>query len=481
MNSITDLLDLEDEDIFISDTSINDNVKTLTLETHLTSHYCPCCGFRMHSRGVKTRKVNHPILQDGYELILLLKQRRWRCTNPDCLYETNDEFRFVDKNRRNTNAADILIINAFKDLSASASSIAERYNTSDTHVLNIFDKYVKLDRLPLSDIISVDEVFLNMDSSHKYALVIQDFHTGDPIDLLRSRKTNITEPYFTSIPVEERYAVKYLLTDMYKPYLRYIDKFFPRAVPIVDSFHVVQWVNHEIDNYIRQLLKKYKQRDRELQEQKSLEFYRPVRLPLSHEVYILQKYKWLILANQENITYHLETRMDQHFHALMNTYDYENYLFRIDPRLRTLRDLKEKYVTFNTRNAGKPSAAKKEIELLITEYFNSKDPIFINFASLLRRYKEPIINSFIMVEKYGSGGIYSSRLSNGPIESLNRKVKDLKRQGRGYRSFEHFRNRFLYATRNRPVLDGRSDNKQVQYYSYDDSMEGIRYVEKEED
>ena len=91
MNSITDLLDLEDEDIFISDTSIKDNVKTLTLETHLTSHYCPCCGFRMHSRGVKTRKVNHPILQDGYELILLLKQRRLRCTNPDCLYETNDK------------------------------------------------------------------------------------------------------------------------------------------------------------------------------------------------------------------------------------------------------------------------------------------------------------------------------------------------------------------------------------------------------
>lgn len=94
MNSITDLLDLEDEDIFISDTSIKDDVKTLTL--------------------------------------------------------------------------------------------------------NIFDKYVKLDRLPLSDIISVDEVFLNMDPSHKYALVIQDFHTGDPIDLLRSRKTNVTEPYFTS-------------------------------------------------------------------------------------------------------------------------------------------------------------------------------------------------------------------------------------------------------------------------------------------
>ena len=72
MNSITDLSDLEDEDILISDTSINDNVKTLTLETHLTSHYCPCCGFRMHSRGIKSRRVNHPILHDVYKLAIYL-------------------------------------------------------------------------------------------------------------------------------------------------------------------------------------------------------------------------------------------------------------------------------------------------------------------------------------------------------------------------------------------------------------------------
>ena len=52
-----------------------------------------------------------------------------------------------------------------------------------------------------------------------------------------------------------------------------------------------------------------------------------------------------------------------------------------------------------------------------------------------------------MVEKHGSGKIYSSRLSNGHIELLNRKVKDLKRLGHGYRNFEHFRTRFLYATR----------------------------------
>lgn len=36
---------------------IKDNVKTLTLETHLTSHYCPCCDFRMHSRGISNVSI----------------------------------------------------------------------------------------------------------------------------------------------------------------------------------------------------------------------------------------------------------------------------------------------------------------------------------------------------------------------------------------------------------------------------------------
>lgn len=122
MNSITDLLDLEDADIFISDISISGTQKILTLETRPETHFCPICGFKMHSRGLKTRTINHPVLQD-------------------------------------------------------------------TYVLDTFDRYVKMDRLPLTDIIFIDEVFLELDEHCKYALVIQDFYTGNPIDLLSSRRT----------------------------------------------------------------------------------------------------------------------------------------------------------------------------------------------------------------------------------------------------------------------------------------------------
>lgn len=86
----------------------------------------------------------------------------------------------------------------------------------------------------------------------------------------------------------------------------------------------------------------------------------------------------------------------------------------------------------------------------------------------MEKYADPIVNSFIMVEKVGDGKIYDSRLSNGPIEPLNRKVKDLKRMGRGFRNFEHFQNRFLYATRSSPLLNVMTDYTPITYYEEDD-------------
>ena len=125
-------------------------------------------------------------------------------------------------------------------------------------------------------------------------------------------------------------------------------------------------------------------------------------------------------------------------------------------------------MTFNIRYEGHPVEAAVQLDKLIEVYFDCGDSIFVDFACLLRQYRDPIVNSFILIEKEGPGGIYDSRMSNGPIESLNRKVKDLKRLGRGFRNFEHFRNRFLYATRNSPVLNAVNDINTVQYFEEDE-------------
>ena len=82
---------------------------------------------------------------------------------------------------------------------------------------------------------------------------------------------------------------------------------------------------------------------------------------------------------------------------MMNTFDYEDSLFMIDPTLRELRDLKKLYISFNNRNAGKPVDARIELDRLIDQYLHCSNPMFYNFACLLIKNHDYIIDSFAMV------------------------------------------------------------------------------------
>ena len=78
------------------------------------------------------------------------------------------------------------------------------------------------------------------------------------------------------------------------------------------------------------------------------------------------------------------------------------------------------------------------------------------FSQYLDKYKHEIARSFTITEvsrrSAKDNERYYARLSNGPMESFNRKPKDYKRNSRGSSNFNYSRNRILWSTRNRPAL-----------------------------
>lgn len=460
MNNIIKLLSLEDPSVTITDVSITNNIKTVTIEKNLQPVFCPCCGCRMHSRGVKTRTVNYPALQDGYSLILKVRQRRWKC--PSCKLDIADDFKFLQKYRQSTNITDLLILQDMRNLSLSVRYIAEKFNVSDTYVHQAFDRYVDMKRLPLSEALCIDEVHTQTISYSKYSMVILDFVSGEPVDILPSRQQRDTRRYFLSIPLSEREHVKYLVTDMYNPYLAFAGTYFPNAICAIDSYHVVQWLLNKINSFLLSLCRKYEERDR-LHIIKMEQENRPLKKGWkSDEVYLLKRHKWIMLKNQNNIDYTSKSRIDRHFGFYMDTYSYEERFFRIDPALEPMRNLKEKYIDFNSRYSGNPVEAQKALDRLITDYQSCSFPLFSEFAQFLLKYRQEIINSFIAVRFYGMEDDTQcyKRLSSGIIESFNRKPKDMKRNSRGFRNFSHFRNRLLFATRKEAPLLGSPKTKE---------------------
>ena len=452
---ITNLLRLKDvQNLRMNIISTTPTEAVIELEHPIRIKLCPLCGCRMYSKGVYQRTVIHPSIEEDQRIVLKLNQRKWKCDNSLCGHFETDQFSFIGKNRRVTDHIDFRIVRAFKDYNLSAVQIAEKFKISDTYAISLFDRYVDLPRLKLTAAVCFDEVDLSM-GKYKYALVIQDFFTGEPIDMVISRRKEITEPYFASIPKEERFKVKYVISDMYAPYQHYVDDYFPKAIPVVDAFHVIKLINSKLNTYLAGLRRKFKARDQKLLEERQALTQRKLVLKESKELYLLRKKKWLILSNQSNINYNAEPFRDWKFNnRLMYVSDYEQELFALDPDLESLRNLKEKYITFNNTYAGKVQEAGPALDDIIELYRNSGYRIFEEVAETLHEYRDAILNSFIMVERLNKKGkTFSARLSNGPMESLNRIPKDMKRHARGYTSFAHIRNRFLFASRkDAPIL-----------------------------
>ena len=453
-DNIISFLALKEADIETVSSVIRKGQRIVTLQKKLSATYCPICNQRMYSRGIYKRVLNHPIMQDGVQLVLVLNQRRWRCSNPACHHSMNDEFSFIEPYRRITNATDLMIVNAFRDPNLTAAHIAKTFRVSDTHAINTFARYVDMPQRQLTEAICIDEVHVDINYKCKYALVIQDFISGEPIDMLPSRREEVTEPYFASLPLKQRSRVKYLVTDMYRPYLGFVDKYFPNAIHVIDSFHVVKMINHELHKYILRLIRRYRDRDEANHEALEQKLGRRIEFTPSREYYLLKKYQWLILKNNDEVNYAQPAKYNKKLKRYVTIGEIENMLFDIDPDLADLRKLKEKYIRFNKQFGGKHAEAADRLRYIIEDYKSCPFLMFHRIADSLTYHREAIVNSFIMVERHLHGEDHAKRLSNGPAEALNRIVKDMKRNGRGYQNFSHLRNRFLFSQRENAAILG---------------------------
>lgn len=276
--------------------------------------------------------------------------------------------------------------------------------------------------------------------------------------------------YFASIPREERLKVKGIISDAYSPYIDLSNDFFPNAVSILDSFHVVKLLISSLNVYLYKLQRSFHEKDKERWKQKARALNRDfIKGYDSIEVTLLKSYKWVLLKNKDEINYSTQ----RHYHTLLrmtvDTYQIEERFFKIHPKLKKYRDLKEEYISFNQGTYENEEQVKESLERLIHLYQDSNEKIFVDFSLFLNSHKNEIIRSFTTVQVSRKSNTdqsnYYARLSNGPMESFNRKPKDYKRNTRGSSNFDYTRNRILWSTReNPPILGIPKTHDQIHSY-----------------
>ncbi len=307
-----------------------------------------------------------------------------------------------------------------KEHTRTFTSVANDLFLNVKTVINIFDKYVDYNRTRLPEIICFDEVYTSKKLYNKYAFIMADFFKSKIIEVYSSRRKDRLTQNFSTIPKEERDNVRYIIIDMWESYKDLAKIYFKNAKIAVDSFHVIQHLNNAMIAIRLKIMRKFDKRSKSL-------------LANDEYYYMLRKFHYFFVKDYGKIYDGLiEIRK---FRTKWTKDFIRKYLLSIDEDLTYAYYLKEEYREFSL--TANYETCDDEFESLIDKFTNSHLEEFREFGKLLIHWKENIKNSFIRIN--------NKRLSNGPIEGINSKVKTMMKEANGFINFSRFRNRVIYS------------------------------------
>lgn len=294
------------------------------------------------------------------------------------------------------------------------TDIAKIYNLTVTEVVKLFDKYCENLNEEIGEAICIDE-FKNSGNNDmaKYACILVNFETHKIIDILPSRTLPFLKEYFNKQPLFARKLIKYVVTDMYDGYITIAKEFLPNAVIAIDPFHYIRYFTDAVQN-IR--IRKFADTNNYyFDAQRIKKNWRLLTVDLNKNCYQQQN---IILESGESISI---------YDRVMRFVKQDKDLFYAVSALQDFY-FDSKRTTFE--------GAISLIDFTINKLKNSNIPELVGCGETWEHYKDYIVNSFLKFK--------GKRLSNGPIEGINSRIKSLKKIYCGYSNYNRFFKRVIY-------------------------------------
>ena len=440
------LLNLEDINIDLNKSHVDKvNGKLVcTIVLNNNTNCCENCGsININVKDYYIKKITHSI-STNQPCVINYKARRFRCKVCGKTFQEHNPF--CQKDEKLSLYTVIKTLEKLRSHTSTFTSVSKDLNVSIQTVVNVFDNYVSDSRLNFGEVICIDEIYTNKLTSKKYSCVIMDFRTKQVIDIYPSRLKYDLIENFMRIPFSERKQVKYVIIDMWDTYKQVSLDVFPNVIIAVDSFHVIKHLNLAVDMIRLKVMRKYDKGHSKLE---NAEMY----------YYMLKKFHYFFNKNFDSIPDLLKV------HKLNSTWDkYEirKYLLSIDTDLAYAYKLKQEYQDFNF--SANYKTCDEELNKLINDFRASHLKEFQEFGKLLNHWKVEIKNSFIKVDvrikdKKGNYIIVKKRLSNGPMEGCNSRIKCIIKNANGYRNFDRFRKRVFFSLNKNTPIKSKQKNK----------------------
>ena len=409
-NSITKLLNFKennlifDENFFESRTIKNKKCSVIKGYLFNNYEYCPKCGCINENTIIKKGidkcliKINKISEMTSY---LELNKQIYKCKN--CNKKFTAKSNVISFGCRISNNVRLAILNCAKEF-MSKSLIARLYNVSDNTVQKIFDSVFYNDTVYktfLPKAICIDEFTFKKKT---YAFNICNARNGKTIDLVLDRTTNNLDKYFSHCTEKARKRVKFVVMDMYSPYIDLIKKWFPNAKIIIDLFHIVQLLTKSLNKTRINVMNQNKD--------DSTKF---------------KRYWRLILKSR----FDLDTSCWKKFRCfknLMTEVDVVDYLLSKDKFFENSYDLYQD-ILYHLQHRD-----YKGFSQVINQKYKDISKQLQTTLNTLRKYSKYIKNTLE----------YS--YSNGVMERNNNTCKLIKRISFGFRNFRNMKSRIIIIT-----------------------------------
>lgn len=409
---------ISDDGNFNELVTIGDNQhQALRYRATLTTvpEHCPQCGVLLSDHfylaGTDTASYKLPTV-NGYQQILLLTKQRYQCRRCQSTFIAQSEdfmtnttisrpllYQVIDLAKRDISEKDIAYI-----LHLSHSKVnrllhhaAQAYRTNYTKILPA--------------VICVDEVLY---AKHHYGFEMINGTTSDLIELFPTRTSLDIRRYLSNYNLANRQRVQYVVTDMNANYGTPLRAMFPNAQIVVDRFHIIQLAMKAVQSTRITL-------------QRAIDNKRS-------RVYKLLKSNWQFFITDQSKINTVQPRWFKGINEYLYPQDALQLVFGLSPKF------KQAYQVYQTILSAQQSRSFNEFSEILSQYepnHSAMDQVMVSYKKNLK----------------GIRNAFSKKHSNGRIEGINRRIKQIGRTAYSYGNALNYFFRIRLQLFNRQHID----------------------------
>jgi transposase len=365
---------------------------------------CPACSSSKVIRKGTVERWFHSVPIGSKPVKIVLAVQRVLCLVCGCLRQIN--LGFADVGRSYTRQFERYALDL--SLRMTIKDVAEHLRISWDIIKSIQKRYLtrRFSRPKLKNLtqIAIDEI--STGKGQRYLTVVLDLRTGAVVFVGDGKGADSLKPFWRRLK-GSRADVKAVAIDMSPAYIKAVRENLPRATIVFDRFHIIKLFNEKLADLRRDL-------------------YHQLSDP--YEKNLLKGTRWLLLKKPDNLD---ENRAEPQ---------------RLQKALEINKPLAAAYYMKEELRQLHVQESKEQARSFLIDWIweagTSGIRMLRHFARTLAVHMEGIL------------AYYDYRISTGPLEGTNNKIKTMKRQAYGFRDQEFFKLKIMALHMTRYAIIG---------------------------